>query len=468
MKCRTIGLLLGLSLIACIPALAAGDIYLVGPPSGGDDTAILQAALDYGASHPGCVLQLSPGKFLTKQLLIDNFRGTIKGMGMGKTTIEALPELPVTQDDPFYFSPHSAQNLWPILMQFTDGDVFFSDLAITFPAAKATQDYIDYSGPDKVTRNILIYVLRVTGQSANLTLNRVKMEGGLAAQMDPDYGRLNHWMVVDFEPLNFPGTLSGTLSVTASVFLNNSGSIQAFALDTSKVTIGGSPSASNLFQDVEQPVYLQYFENSSSEVSHNNMVRTNWVGIGLNQACCGPSQTSSKFVVQHNNITVLPTYGSYYGYWWPDGIDLIDYDWPPDYPQSVKSEFVVSDNTIQLANDTGAGVYALQDAGSIIANNRISGTGWAALFLDGSTRDTLIGNNVQHHTSEVEGMAPITLWFNTSLSTVVGGPNAANAVDWGANNTLVGVNNMRGNPPGPAVLDALKRKMKLVNSVCRR
>ncbi len=467
MKCKTVGVVLGLSLLVGIPAFATGEIYPVDPPSGVDDTATLQTALDYGASHAGCVLQLSAGKYLTRQLFVENFCGTIKGMGMGKTTIEALSKLPVTSDDPFYSNPNGPQNPWPVLMQFTDGDVSFSDLAITFPAAHATQDYIDYNGSEKVTRNILIYVLRVTGQSANLLLNRVKMEGGLAAQPDPNYGRLNNYMAVDFEPLTFPGTLSGTLTVTASVFLNNNGSILAFALDPGKVIIGGSPSAGNLFQDVEQPVYLQFLENSSSEVSYNNMVRTDWVGIGLNQACCGPSRTSSKFVVRHNTITVLPTYGSYYGYWWPDGIELIDYDWPSESP-SVKSEFFVSDNTILLAHDTGAGVYALQDAGNTIANNRISGTGWAALFLDGSTQDTLIGNNVQHHTSEVEGMAPVTLWFNSSLNTVVGGPNAANAVDWGTNNTVVGVNNMHGNPPGPAVCDALKRKVELAKSVCRR
>lgn len=39
--------------------------------------------------------------------------------------------------------------------------------------------------------------------------------------------------------------------------------------------------------------------------------------------------------------------------------------------------------------------------------------------------------------------------------------------DEGINNTLVGVNNMQGHPPGPAIRDAMKRRMEMVKSVRR-
>ncbi len=61
--------------------------------------------------------------------------------------------------------------------------------------------------------------------------------------------------------------------------------------------------------------------------------------------------------------------------------------------------------------------------------------------------------------------APILLCDSTSQNTVVGGNNKANAVDLGTDNTLVGVNNMQGNPPGPAIRDAMKRKMEMIKSM---
>jgi hypothetical protein len=131
--------------------------------------------------------------------------------------------------------------------------------------------------------------------------------------------------------------------------------------------------------------------------SYNNIIRTNWLGIVLNQAPLAPTQTASRFVVEHNDITAVPTCAIDSG-WWPDAIDIYDWNW--DDPTSVKSEFVASHNTIQLSHDTALGVGATQDAGSVISNNKISGVGWAALMLDGSTQDMLLGNNVGRFISE--------------------------------------------------------------------
>jgi len=40
-----------------------------------------------------------------------------------------------------------------------------------------------------------------------------------------------------------------------------------------------------------------------------------------------------------------------------------------------------------------------------------------------------------------------------------------NVYDEGVNNTLVGVNNMQGNPPKPAIRDAMKRKMEMIKFI---
>jgi hypothetical protein len=54
---------------------------------------------------------------------------------------------------------------------------------------------------------------------------------------------------------------------------------------------------------------------------------------------------------------------------------------------------------------------------------------------------------------------------DTTYCTVVGGNNKTNVYDEGVNNTLAGVNNMQGNPPGPAIKAAMQRKMEMIKSL---
>jgi hypothetical protein len=55
--------------------------------------------------------------------------------------------------------------------------------------------------------------------------------------------------------------------------------------------------------------------------------------------------------------------------------------------------------------------------------------------------------------------------FNTNNCTVVGGNNQVNVYDEGTNDILVGVNNMQGNPPGPAVTQAVQLRRDLLKSL---
>jgi hypothetical protein len=460
MKWRTIGFVLGLSLLVCTPTLAAKKVVQVGPPGGVDDTEILQNALNQcNSPSGGCTVQLSAGTYVTKQLVTPYFYGTIKGMGMDKTSIEAYAPLPVSTEKPVWNGPPV---LLPELIQFQEGDISIADLAMRCTAPVATEEWF-WDDAGQVGVHGLAAFLDVWGTSANLSLNRVKVEGGFVADDDmTPWGRCNIWFAVVAEP---NGALSGTMRVKSSIFFNVDYAVALLGLDSSKVTIGGSPLAGNRFEDVEQPISLDSFENSLAEVSYNDIVRTNWLGIELNPALWGPTQTASKFVVQHNNITVTPNPYVDSG-WWPDAIDIFDWNW--DDPTSAKSEFIVSDNTIWLSHDTGSGIGLYQDAGSIVSSNRISGVGFAGLLLDGSTQDLLLGNNVARFTPEETPFgifAPIWLSETTSQNTVVGGNDKAHAVDLGINNTLVGVNNMQGNPPGPAIRDAMRRKMEILKAM---
>ena len=79
-------------------------------PTGTDDTANLQCALDRGtAAGRGATVNLTSGTFHTAQLRAFNFQGTLRGDGMDSTILENLPNLPVAVD--WVLLPPSAGNL---------------------------------------------------------------------------------------------------------------------------------------------------------------------------------------------------------------------------------------------------------------------------------------------------------------------------------------------------------------------
>jgi hypothetical protein len=108
------------------------------PPTGGDDTAVLQAALDRcsGAGQP-CSVDLCAGVFDTGILRVADFRGTLRGAGARATVLRALPNLQVTKQQPDFFradplDPDS--DPWPYLLQFVEGGATLRDFGVLIPA----------------------------------------------------------------------------------------------------------------------------------------------------------------------------------------------------------------------------------------------------------------------------------------------------------------------------------------------
>ena len=71
----------------------------------------------------------------------------------------------------------------------------------------------------------------------------------------------------------------------------------------------------------------------------------------------------------------------------------------------------------------------------------------------------MIGNNVQKLEADV---ASIWLGEDTSDCTVVGGGNRTNVLDEGTDNIITGVNTRGGNPPGPAIREAMQLKLEIL------
>jgi hypothetical protein len=174
--------LLAASLAAPAAVSAAGSTYQVPKPNGHDDTAAIQKGLDWCTAHgPGCTVQLQAGEYKTSQLVEYNFRGTFKGAGQHRTTIEALPDLAVTVPDPWVEGgclPNLTNCRWASFIVFVNGTIEVSDLSIDFPYTNGRETAPWTLGGAEVRG--LSYALDFTGDRAtNASVDRVSVTGRL-------------------------------------------------------------------------------------------------------------------------------------------------------------------------------------------------------------------------------------------------------------------------------------------------
>jgi len=146
-------------------------------PTGADDTANLQCALDRGtAAGPGATVNLTSGTFHTAQLRAFNFQGTLRGDGMNSTILENLPNLPVAAVD-FFLEPPSAARPWPSLLAFTDGKFAVSDLAIHVESKTGTEPTTGWSIFGLPTIKSLAHGFVIVGKKADASFSRVSVQG---------------------------------------------------------------------------------------------------------------------------------------------------------------------------------------------------------------------------------------------------------------------------------------------------
>ncbi len=464
-----LGVFFGISILGWAQAM----IVNVPAPNHVDDTAVVQAALDQCVTYcPGCTVQLAAGTYLTKQLFAKDFYGTFKGKGMDVTIIQALPNLPVSQEQLVWNTRPSKDNPYPMLVLFFGGDVTVSDMTIRALEPNPVEGW--YSGELATPTTLMWGILEFMGESKmNVVVNRVALEG-VHDESQPDYDHYNATgLSIDpYPPFvgSSPGYLSGAFRVSACRFDTLLEGIFVAVLHEAQFTIGGSPSEANLIQNCDIGTVLIDLDSSSVDFSYNDV---SVVGPGANagfaafQGAVGPIEAPSSFLVQRNHIKVK---GSY-----EDGVWIVDYG--PVSGVGKKGDFVISDNTFILSPGelpTYAGVEAVFLDGAVISNNRILGSSTLGIALEGAFQCMVKGNNVEKITTDLAPIGLLTLnigtveepiFLPTSDSTVVGFGKKTNVYDEGVNNTIVGVNNMNGNPPGPAIRDAMKRKMEIIKSI---
>lgn len=429
---RRISILL-LVLFTCLTAATAwagSRIVYVPPPTGTDDTANLQSALDECVGQgQGCTVQLAAGTYLTSQLVTYNFHGTFTGTGQNKTIVEALPNLLVNLPDVLngVCQPNTTDCRWPDLIIFVDGEITISDMTIRITAVPSTQPWLIFGSPVEG----FIDVVRVMGQHrTNASVQSVTMEGAL----DNSPNSLSGFTV--YNAMLYAGELprsrtpfdyyflSGTFSVSNSTFktMYDGPAMDGFMKD-SHIVIGGSPSAGNVFAtDVPVPLFLCIIENSVVEISHNvgagvfsSFLLTPWI-----PSIFAPSKPS-VFLIHDNNFQPSgPLAG---------GIFL------QDDPNNPEISALILDNIIEAQDIGSDGIGAYATKGTTIVNNKISGSGTDAIGIWDGAYTAVLHNDVTGFTAT--SLAQIVLDPATSHSTVVCKTPSDTVMDLGANNKVI-------------------------------
>ena len=438
-------------------------IVNVAAPLGPDNTADVQAALDQcvGYSGPGCTVQLAAGIYKTKQLFAKDFHGTFKGRGMDVTIIQALPNLPVSQEQPIVWnSPPSVDNHYPMLVLFFGGDISVSDMTIRALEPNQLEEWNIVEG-ERTTYMWALLDFMGQSEKMNVVVTRVELQGAYD-ESGPAYS--DHYnatgLSLDPYPTLYhpsPGYLSGTFRISACRFDTFVEGIAAGFLREAPLTIGGSPSEANLIQNCDYGAVLINLDSSVVNFSHNDVSVVGPSAFGGIVAYQSPElgsiETPTSFLIDHNSFKAHGSSES--------GIAILDL-----FGAGKTADVVISNNEIFIQpSENGpafAGIQNVFTEGTVISNNRIVGSGLFGIVLFGDTQAMVKGNNVD---GLAAGVAAIYLDSGTSNCTVVGSGKKTNVLDEGINNTLVGVNNMNGNSPGPAIREAMKRKMEMIKSL---
>ncbi|MGC2468089.1 MAG: hypothetical protein WA517_23060 [Candidatus Acidiferrum sp.] len=433
---------LGLIMILPTTALASGSTVWVAPPNGANDTANIQAALNACvAQGPNCTVQLQAGRYLTKQVVTYNFRGTFKGMGKDRTIIEALPNLPVVLLDPVTggeCAPNTTTCPWPSLIIFVDGNIHISDLSIhiTAPPGTATAGWAAFG----LAVTSLLDGLRFMGQHpTDVSIDRISIEG-LPDDSPTSFG-IQIGLPVGFNVVNeiiYTGELprsstpfdyyflSGSLTVRNSTFRTAiDGVSQDGFLQSSRITMGGSPTTGNHFENLYVGMDLEGSESSTFDISYNvssGIYASMWVIPW--QPVFVPSSPSRYLIHDNKFSTTAPN---------AQAVSL------QDNPANPWIHAMIWNNTIEPQDSLSDGIDVYNTKETLIWNDTITGSGYDAIGLHGSTLSTVIGNNLSGFTPDTSvGLADIYLDPSTTHDLVVCSDPSDTVLNQGSNNFVVG------------------------------
>jgi hypothetical protein len=429
-----------LSLILTFPAAVAagGSTVSVAPPNGTDDTTNIQAALDACIVRgPGCTVQLQAGTYLSRQLVAYGFQGTFRGIGQDRTTIEAIFPMPVTLEPvggtpDSLCQPNTTTCLWPDLIIFINSDIHISDLSLDelAPPGMATTPW-GFAGSSGYVG--LFDLLTFMGQHVNAYVDRIHVEGS------PDPTNV---FGLGFNVVNgvhftgeFPRSLtpldwyflSGTYTVRNSSFKSTyDGVSQDAFVKSTRITIGGSPTAGNHFEGLCGGIDMETLEDSSVEISYNEstgICAAMWVvPWSLPFVTTSPSQ----YFIHDNKFFATGQLA--------EGFYFIDNTSPHFIDAAAWN------NIVELQNTLSEGIALVGTKGVLLLNNSITGSDELdAIGIYDSTLNTVIHNDVSGFTLDsTQGTAQIFLGAQASQNLVLCFSRSDTVLNLGTQNLVVG------------------------------
>lgn len=279
-----------LALPVCDPAyvtVAGSEITVI--PTGVDDTANLQCAFDVAiATGPGVNVRLVAGAYHTAQIVVFGFYGHFSGAGANETIIYNLPHLYVVAD---FLNPPSAENPWPELFYFFDGDFSISKLAIRIIGQEPVQEW-SISG---MFLNELAAAILISGTEVYAEIDHVLIEGEIKPASLLGYNLLNGIMYEGWEEWLGNPPISGSYRLTDSTFLTVGWASPIINLANASVVI-----TRNYYKNTFIATDGGDFVNSTIEYSHNN-IDGGLIGLDFWNGD-PPTDTDSTFLVKNNRF----------------------------------------------------------------------------------------------------------------------------------------------------------------------
>lgn len=345
-------------------------------PNGANDTANLQAALDScrGEKEDGCEVRLAAGIFYTNTLVANNFHGKLRGAGQYDTTIRPVENerLNITGIDPMFAEDPTAENPWPFLITFAEGDIKLSDLSFFFPDGPLNSDpWFLCGGPFE---GVLAGAVLATGRNpVDFKVSDVSVTGGAGPFFGANvFNGIYYEGVLLREGAPLPDcagdpfadlvSLSGNYTAKKNTISNVLSGLPVAALQDAKVTIKDN--------FIDALFGLEVIDVLDSDVTiAANLMDVGAVGVSILQNTGGPPDGNSTIVIKHNDIYVNRDGTSAFGV----GFDAIEYF---DYAGAARSEnrIEIKENRFDLGIDVFDGILIDGDEGALrIKENSFDG-----------------------------------------------------------------------------------------------
>jgi hypothetical protein len=414
----------------CEPAyVKVRDNQFTVRPSGTDDTANLQCALDTAkAAGAGSTVQLVKGNYQTGFIDVAGFDGTFKGAGIGKTVITPLANLDCLA--------LSAQNILPSLFTFRLGNPRILDMTISIdkPTCTDVSSVIYLTGSKLGTGDPCANLKPEHGKG---TIARVEVTtpwqsgfGLLGITIKPEF----NWLpaVNNACHAQFSGDYQITDSIIDGFYTGGTGVLTG-TYGKSNILIDHNTFIHNWYGFIDEGV-----DGLNLEVSRNTFSQ-NWaalIGQSGNFTNLPPGKPVN-YHFHHNAISIDPGLDIAVGVIVADGANI-------NYQQPIVKA-VVDHNTVTAAGLNHIGFWITGVKNILVAQNTVKGTGGGGFIFDdlwygtGPVENAMIVKNdlSQFSLSSAPWFAPIWLGAVTNHCTVIGQNLTDIVVDLGADNILV-------------------------------